>query len=88
MTKTLAVFLFVAALAQAATPIIPAIEIYSHLRWGMTEQQVLSTFPEALGETTSLMASPDPMDRSLKTRVSRVAVNLRDARGIVSGDVE
>jgi hypothetical protein len=82
MTKALGLLLFVAALAQGETPVIPATEIYSHIRWGMTEEQVLGAFPEALGETTSLMASPDPMDRSLKTRLSTVALNLRDARGI------
>jgi hypothetical protein len=65
-----------------ADNVISVTEIYSHIRWGMTEEQVLSTFPEAIGQITSLMASSDPMDRASKSRLSTVVINRVDARGI------
>jgi hypothetical protein len=51
MTKALGVVLFVTALAQGATRVIPAAEIVSRARWGLTQEQVLKAFP---GEAKSL----------------------------------
>ncbi len=46
-------------LAQGATRVIPAAEVWSHTRWGMTQGQVLKAFP---GEARSL-ADDTSMDR-------------------------
>jgi len=53
MTKALGVVLFMAVLAQGETRVVPADEIVSHARWGMTQAQILKAFQ---GEATLMPA--------------------------------
>lgn len=51
MTKALGLALLVAALAQGETRVIPAAEIVSRARWGMTQAQLLTAFHGEAGIT-------------------------------------
>jgi hypothetical protein len=75
MTKALGIVLFVTALAQGATRVIPAAEIASRARWGMTQAQVIKAFP---GEARSL-ADDISLDRQWgPDRLAMIEIHYAD----------